>query len=572
MSAAIDVDASSDLIDFSGAVPSFSIEMDSIVLTSLIGGIGLFILGMILMTEGMKSLAGDTLRRALSKLTGGTFSSITSGAFITALLQSSHATIITTIGFVSAGLITFRQSLGVILGAHLGTTSTGWIVSLLGMKLKLGAVALPIVGVGAILRLLGKDRIASSGLVIAGFGLIFFGIDVLQTGMKTMSVHLDLSDFAGTGILNRLLLVGVGILMTVIMQASSAAVATTMAALSTGTIDLAQGAALVIGQNIGTTLTAAFAAFGATPSAKRTAVAHIMFNVLTGIVAFVILPFFINFIQYIVHTSGVMDNTITLAGFHSAFNLLGICIILPFLDVFSRFLAWIIPDRGPYLTRYLDNSIRNVPTVAIETVRRTIIDITIASIDVVRVMIESETISPVIKSRLRDVGKALNETRRFLGQIKTIKGASTVYSNRLMAVMHALDHVDQLIIACWEFEKLSTMHNDMHLNHLAVTLSENVGPVLIMLEGLKKKESVDEMEKTSQYMKELREKQREEIMVRTASGELDADTAMKQIEAIRWLDRVTYRIFRALFYLGHYAENGSAIDHGDKNDMRQPRT
>mgnify|MGYP000933765673 FL=1 len=572
MSAAIDVDASSDLIDFSGAVPSFSIEMDSIVLTSLIGGIGLFILGMILMTEGMKSLAGDTLRRALSKLTGGTFSSITSGAFITALLQSSHATIITTIGFVSAGLITFRQSLGVILGAHLGTTSTGWIVSLLGMKLKLGAVALPIVGVGAILRLLGKDRIASSGLVIAGFGLIFFGIDVLQTGMKTMSVHLDLSDFADTGILNRLLLVGVGILMTVIMQASSAAVATTMAALSTGTIDLAQGAALVIGQNIGTTLTAAFAAFGATPSAKRTAVAHIMFNVITGIVAFVILPFFINFIQYIVHTSGVMDNTITLAGFHSAFNLLGICIILPFLDVFSRFLAWIIPDRGPYLTRYLDNSIRNVPTVAIETVRRTIIDITIASIDVVRVMIESETISPVIKSRLRDVGKALNETRRFLGQIKTIKGASTVYSNRLMAVMHALDHVDQLIIACWEFEKLSTMHNDMHLNHLAVTLSENVGPVLIMLEGLKKKESVDEMEKTSQYMKELREKQREEIMVRTASGELDADTAMKQIEAIRWLDRVTYRIFRALFYLGHYAENGSAIDHGDKNDMRQPRT
>ena len=572
MSAAIDVDASSDLIDFSGAVPSFSIEMDSIVLTSLIGGIGLFILGMILMTEGMKSLAGDTLRRTLSKLTGGTFSSITSGAFITALLQSSHATIITTIGFVSAGLITFRQSLGVILGAHLGTTSTGWIVSLLGMKLKLGAVALPIVGVGAILRLLGKDRIASSGLVIAGFGLIFFGIDVLQTGMKTMSVHLDLSDFAGTGILNRLLLVGVGILMTVIMQASSAAVATTMAALSTGTIDLAQGAALVIGQNIGTTLTAAFAAFGATPSAKRTAVAHIMFNVITGIVAFVILPFFINFIQYIVHTCGVMDNTITLAGFHSAFNLLGICIILPFLDVFSRFLAWIIPDRGPYLTRYLDNSIRNVPTVAIETVRRTIIDITIASIDVVRVMIESETISPVIKSRLRDVGKALNETRRFLGQIKTIKGASTVYSNRLMAVMHALDHVDQLIIACWEFEKLSTMHNDMHLNHLAVTLSENVGPVLIMLEGLKKKESVDEMEKTSQYMKELREKQREEIMVRTASGELDADTAMKQIEAIRWLDRVTYRIFRALFYLGHYAENGSAIDHGDKNDMRQPRT
>ncbi len=542
--------------------------MSIIVITSLVGGIGLFILGMILMTEGMKSLAGDTLRRTLSRFTGGTFSSIASGAFITAMLQSSHATIITTIGFVSAGLITFHQSLGIILGAHLGTTSTGWIVSLLGMKLKLGTVALPIVGVGAILRLIGKDRLASAGLVIAGFGLIFFGIDVLQDGMKSLSAHLDLSGFAGTGILNRLLLVGVGILMTVIMQASSAAVATTMAALSTGTIDLAQGAALVIGQNIGTTLTAAFAAFGATPSAKRTAVAHIMFNVFTGMAAFIILPFFISFVQFVVHTFGVMDSTITLAGFHSAFNLLGICIILPFLNVFSGFLTWIIPDRGPYLTRYLDSSIRNVPTVAIETVRRTIIDITIASIDVVRVMIESETISPVIKSRLREVGKALNETRRFLGQIKTVKGASTVYSSRLMNVMHALDHVDQLIIACWEFEKLSTMHNDSRLNHLAVTLSENVGPVLVMLEGLKKKEPVGEMEKTSQYMKELRERQREEILAGTASGAIDPDTAMRQIEAIRWLDRVTYRIFRALFYLGHYTENGSAVEHSDAGDRQ----
>ncbi len=545
--------------------------MNITIITYIIGGIGLFLLGMILMTEGMKSLAGDTLRRGLSRFTGGTLSSITSGACITALLQSSHATIITTIGFVSSGLITFHQSLGIILGAHLGTTSTGWIVSLLGMKLKLGVVALPIVCIGALLRLLGKERIASAGLVMAGFGLIFFGIDVLQSGMKTLSGYIDLSGFADTGIFNRLLLVCVGILMTVIMQASSAAVATTMAALNTGTIDLAQGAALVIGQNIGTTLTAAFAALGATSAAKRTAAAHILFNVITGIVAFIFLPFFISFIDYIIQTFGVMDKTITLAGFHSAFNLMGMCIILPFLNVFSKFLTRIIPDRGPYLTRFLDNSIRNVPTVAIETVRRTIIDITIATIDVVRVMIESETISPVIKSRLREVGKALNETRRFLGQIKTDKGASSVYSSRLMAVMHALDHVDQLNIACWEFEKLSTMHNDQHLNHLAVTLSENVGPVLVMLEGLKKKESVVEMEKTSHYMKELREKQREEILTRTASGAIDADTAMRQIEAIRWLDRVTYRIFRALFYLGHYTENGSAIEHSDIDDMQSLR-
>ncbi|OHD64184.1 MAG: hypothetical protein A2176_00910 [Spirochaetes bacterium RBG_13_51_14] len=477
------------------------------------------------------------------------------------MLQSSHATIITTIGFVSAGLISFEQSLGIILGAHLGTTSTGWLVSLLGMKLKIGAVALPIVGFGALLRLLGKDRVASAGLVIAGFGLIFFGIDVLQDGMKHLSSYLDMTTFTGTGIINRIILVGIGVLMTVIMQASSAAVATTMAALNTGAIDLTQAAALVIGQNIGTTLTAAIAAVGATASARRTAVSHIVINAVTGIVAFIILPYFIALIHFIVVTFGVMDATITLAGFHTAFNLLGIIIILPFINFFSRLLTRIIPDRGPYLTRHLDDSLITLPSVALETVRRTIIDITIASIDIVRDMIESEKISPALKIRLREVGDALNETKRFLGRIKTTRGVSSVYSTRFISTMHAVDHIDQLIIASWEFEKLSAMRNDLRLNHLALTLAENVETVLIRLEGLRQKESVQEMENTSLFMKELREKQREEILVRTASGAIDPDTAMRQIEAIRWLDRVTYRIFRALYYLGYHSDNNEHTDY-----------
>ena len=543
--------------------------MSITIVTTIIGGIGLFILGMILMTEGLKTLAGDTLRKVLSRFTGGTISSILSGACITAMLQSSHATIITTIGFVSAGLITFQQSLGIILGAHLGTTSTGWIVSLLGMKLKIGTIALPFIGLGALLRLLGKERIASAGIVMAGFGLIFLGIDVMQVGMKDLSSQIDLSRFAGTGIVNRLLLVGFGIVMTVIMQASSAAVAATMAALNTGAIDLAQAAALVIGQNIGTTLTAAVAAVGATSSAKRTAVAHILFNLITGVVAFIILPYFITLVHFIVQTFGIVDVTITLACFHSAFNLLGIFIILPFIGSFSRLLTRMIPERGPYLTRHLDDSLVNVPSVALETVRRTIIDITIASIDIVREMIDSETISPAIKWRLREVGNALGETRRFLGKIKTQKGASPVVDSHFISILHAVDHVDQLIIASWEFEKLSTMRNDRRLNHLALTLTENVEPVLIRLEGLKRRESVQKMEDTAHYMKGLREKQREEILERTASGDIEPDIAMKQIEAIRWLDRVTYRIFRALYYLGYHSENiesADSMEDGGEND------
>ncbi|HOD15933.1 MAG: Na/Pi cotransporter family protein [Spirochaetes bacterium] len=533
-------------------------------ITSIIGGIGLFILGMILMTEGLKSLAGDTLRRGLSRFTGGRISSILSGAGITALLQSSHATIITTIGFVSAGLITFEQSLGIILGAHLGTTSTGWLVSILGMKLKLGALALPVAGIGAFMRLLGRDRVASIGLLCAGFGLIFFGIDLLQGGMKHCAGYLDLAGLGGTGILNRLILVAIGIAMTVILQASSAAVVMTMAALGSGAIDLVQASALVIGQNIGTTLTAAIAAFGATSSARRTAMAHILFNVVTGFIAFVILPYFLSIVQTAIGVFGIVDPAITLAAFHSAFNILGIIIILPFIRQFSHVLVRIIPERGPYLTRLLDNSLINVPSVALETVRRTIIDITIASIDIVRDMIQFGDVTPGIRTKLREAGNALNDTRRFLGQIKTIKGAATAYGNRLMYVLHAVDHVDQLIIACWEFNKLTTMRKDTGLNNLACMLADNMEPVLVRLEGLKKKESIQEMERTSQYMKGLRQREREDILKRTASGRIDPDTAMRQIEAIRWLDRVIYRIFRALYYLGYHTEEGLESAYGEE--------
>jgi phosphate:Na+ symporter len=457
-----------------------------------------------------------------------------------------------TIGFVSAGLITFEQSLGVILGAHLGTTSTGWIVALLGLKLKIGVAAFPLIGFGALLRLLGKDRLASAGIVVAGFGLIFVGIDVLQTGMKSVSAYIDLSRFSGTGIADRLLLVGMGVVMTIIMQASSAAVATTMAALSAGAIDFTQAAALVIGQNIGTTITAAIVSIGATSPAKRTATAHILFNVMTGIVAFIILPYFIMFVSYTIGFFGIVDSTIALAGFHTAFNLLGIVLIAPFIGFFSTFINRLVPDKGPYLTRHLDSSIANVPSVALETVRRVIIDITIASIDIVREMIVSESISALSKTRLREVGDALSDTRRFLTTLKTLKGTSPVFGNRFISIMHAIDHVDQLVIACWEFEKLSALQYDRQINHLAQTLAEKVEPVLVRLEGLKHKESIQEMENTSLYMKDLRQKQREEILAKTAAGVMDADIAMREIEAIRWLDRVTYRIFRALYHLGYH--------------------
>ncbi|HNP52760.1 MAG TPA: Na/Pi symporter, partial [Nitrosomonas nitrosa] len=220
----------------------------------LFGGIGLFLMGMVLLTDGLKAVAGDALRGALVRFTGTPYKAFVSGALVTLMVQSSTATTVTLIGFVSAGLLTFPQAVGVVLGASLGTTGTGWMVSMLGLKVSLGFYALPLVGIGALLRLLTHGRWRSSGLALAGFGLIFVGIDHLQNGMQVLAGAFDLTALPSTGVIGHLIATVIGVFMTVVMQSSSAAVATTLTALHANVINFEQAASLVIGAAIGTTI------------------------------------------------------------------------------------------------------------------------------------------------------------------------------------------------------------------------------------------------------------------------------------------------------------------------------
>ena len=201
------------------------------VIIQLMGGIGLFLLGMSLMTDSLKAMAGESLRQWLAKFTGSPFNAMLSGIGFTLVVQSSTATTLATIGFVSAGVLTFAQAMGVIIGANIGTTSTGWIVAFLGLKFSISNFALPMIGLGAIMKLLGKDRLALVGLGVAGFGLIFFGIDVLQIAMASFAERVDLSVWSNNDISTRLILVLIGIIMTILLQSSSAAVTATLAAL-----------------------------------------------------------------------------------------------------------------------------------------------------------------------------------------------------------------------------------------------------------------------------------------------------------------------------------------------------
>ena len=245
---------------------------------SILGGVGLFLLGTTVMTDGLKALAGPALRTVLSKAAATPLRGALWGAIVTLLVQSSSATTMTTIGLVSAGLLTFRQGLGLVLGANVGTTGTGWLVALNGVRVSLTAAALPIIFAGALIRLLGRGRVSAAGAALAGFALVLFGLTTLQQGMGGLAERLHPADLpavlAGpgapwwSGLFGVFALVGVGLVMTTVMQSSTAAIAVTLSAYYAGAVGLDHGCALIIGQNIGTATSSAMAAIGASSRQK----------------------------------------------------------------------------------------------------------------------------------------------------------------------------------------------------------------------------------------------------------------------------------------------------------------
>ncbi len=508
------------------------------MIAATLGGIGIFLLGMILMTDGLKQVAGDSLRKLLARFTGGPLSALMTGAVVTAVVQSSSATTLTTIGFVSAGLLSFKQAVGVIFGANLGTTSTSWIVSLLGLKLNITSVALPLVGVGALLKLLGKGRLQAAGMALAGFGLIFIGIDTLQQGMSGLAGRIDPSSFPAPTIVGRLLLVLMGVLMTVVMQSSSAAAATTLTALSTGTIDLNQAAALVIGQNLGTTVTAGVASIGGSLAARRTALAHILFNGITGLIAFLILPLFVRLADMAADSmSGGGDDTVSLAAFHTAFNLLGVLMLLPVIGRFSAWIERVLPEPPRLgITRHLDATVAQVPQVAVEAVLNALREVHQGALTMLRARMAGD--DTVTAGALEE---ALAELRRFLAQVQTSAHSGETHERHL-AALHIIDHLERLVDAIQEQAPGETVRQDDALATLLEGLCEDAFDAITQGQ-------VTRLAERAAQIAQRRREERRVVLARTAEGDLSPDAALNLLEATRWVDRLGYHTWRATHYL-----------------------
>ena len=291
-----------------------------------------------------------------------------SGFFVTALVQSSSAITVATIGFVNAGLLNLGQAVAVTYGSNIGTTATGWLVAAIGFHVNVRAFALPLVGIGMAMRLLfGRGRLGPLGEALAGFGVFFLGIDVLRAGFEGLGSQLELSAVAGTGPGRALLLVAVGFGLTLLMQSSSAAIAIILTAVGGGVVTLASGAALVIGANVGTTSTAALAVIGATPNAKRVAAAHVAFNFITGILALLLLPFLL---YAIIRARSYFDldaqPATVLAGFHTIFNLMGVAVMWPLTNRLLRFLErrFRTQEEDEAQPQYLDRHVLATPDLA----------------------------------------------------------------------------------------------------------------------------------------------------------------------------------------------------------------
>lgn len=538
---------------------------------AILGGVGLFLLGMTVMTDGLKALAGSALRTVLGKAAETPLSGAFWGGIVTLLVQSSSAVTMTTIGLVSAGLLTFPQGLGLVFGANVGTTGTGWLVALIGVRVSLSTYALPLIFIGALTKLLASGRIAASGAALAGFALVLYGLTTLQQGMGGLAETLHPSDLPAvlgtpgvawiSGTVGLVTLILVGLAMTAVMQSSTAAIAVTISAFYAGAVGLEQGAALIIGQNIGTATSSALAAIGASVTAKRLALAYVLFKAIAALIAVLAFPFTTALMR---HFSASLDGTTLLAAYHTAYNVVGVAVLLPATQWFTRVVERMLPSKETALQRALDPTALDNAVVAVETARRVVADV-LRSI--------ATSVSGALSGGSAPVGIAqatatLEEVREFLSELKT-PPETEAEQFRMTSTLHALDHAARLLEVLGEdglpapaaagppedaraaelcrraldgaravgasITEESALSGDAA--PIGWSMSQEVGAALV------------EVEAAAQALDGMQREHRAAILASVAPGQLTATEAFAQIEAARRLDRIAHHAWRASAHL-----------------------
>jgi len=514
------------------------------ILQSL-GGLGLFLLGINIMTDGLRILAGDAMRSALMRFTNSPLSGAVTGSLTTALLQSSSVTTVAAVGFVGAGLIGFSASLGIIFGANIGTTVTGWIVVLLGFKLKLGNIMMLFVLVGVLLRLLATNRLATFGYALAGFSLIFIGIAMMQQGMSGFTDIITPKNLPADSFTGRLQLVAIGVIFTAITQSSSAGVATALTALFAGAINFEQAAALVIGMDVGTTITAALATIGQSMEARRTGFSHVIYNIMTAIGAFFLISPFTMVVESFFPSALTSNAEISLVAFHTTFNLLGLIIILPFTNNFAHLMSRLVPAKKALFTNALDTMLLEQPSIALTAVQNTIYAEILSLLSHINSTLGS---SKGIKADLSQLQKELDKTHAYIDKI-SLESESGAQWERLVAMIHTLDHMQRLHERCEEEEKRAiTLRNTKHFTKERDTIILAINSVIEAMKSQQWHKMLKYSNRARATLHKYLKPHRKIIIKQIARGEIDVQEGTDYLEAVRWLKRVSLHISRISYH------------------------
>ena len=411
----------------------------------LLGGVGLFLYGMHALTGELKIMVTDSARGAIRRYAGRPVPGMAVGAGLTALIQSSSATIVMTLGFVGAGILTFTQSLGIIPGANVGTTFTGWMVMLFGVKINLGLISFPVLFFAGLLRILSSGALARFGGVVSGLALIFIGIDLMQDGMAIFDGLLTPDTLPADTLWGRLQLLGLGVLVTVITQSSSAGVAATIVLLAEGHLTFAQAAAVAIGATVGTTFTGILASVGGNNSMRRTALANLVFNMTKGIIALLLL----DVIARMLAAGGQMqDPTVALVVFHTGFTLIGALIFLPVIGPFGRLVEWLLPERKQPIERELDPHFLSDPSaaldIALSVLRRHVTELSAHLGSALRPGTPPDATTTPGKADLAAMARELDAVGSFVSQIN-LPDRDERRLARLGDLMALIDHLHRLL-------------------------------------------------------------------------------------------------------------------------------
>jgi phosphate:Na+ symporter len=543
--------------------------MENTIFPSLIqaaGGLGIFLLGMTVMTDGLKALAGGTIHSWLMRFTKSPFSGAVTGALATSILQSSSATTVAAVGFVAAGLMDFSQALGIVFGANVGTTVTGWIVALFGFEYKITALAMPLVLAGMLMKLLSKGFMSRIGFALAGFGLIFVGLDLMQEGMEGFRHLVSFDHFPADTWYNRLKLLLLGMVFTLITQSSSAGVAATLAALYVDLLTFEQAAALVVGMDVATAVTAVIASIGSSVQARRTGFSHLVYNLLTGIVAFVMITPYTIVAEWLFPGIVETNAEIALVAFHTLFNLVGVALILPFARRFAHLMEWLIPERLPSYLRKLDRDLLKDPDTALDAIFETLHDMTLRMIDTVMQQLDPKM--ECSAEKLEESGEAIEAIYDYIDDIHLEK-ENRSQRMKLLEMIHALDHLQTLYELCTKRPDFSGI-KAKEMAGFTRNIRLETGKIKELLEQNEWEKVVERMKGLLETMDGRAGSLRAEVIEKIAENRLDTDEAGRYLDLIEWMKEVVYHLARMVYHIRAAAiETAGAPD--AKNGILSPK-